>query len=169
VNVDVVLEVKGEEVLEGKWLQDAKRAWIERASRIVFDTAHENLSGRLVRVQSGKLLGSLQAEFGLVGDEPVASIGTKTGGKTSHGFLGRFLETGVAAHEMRREGGFLLRRGGQWFRTRVIQHPGVSPRRWLQTALEESLPAVREGLAAEIRAGLAQVSASSSKPEVIRG
>jgi hypothetical protein len=167
LNIDATFEIKGQDVFDGAWLQKAKSRWVAVASGILFSAARENLSGKLVQIRSRRMLESLRAEFGLVGDEPVGQVGTVRGGKRSHGFLGRLLETGVRPHEIhssRRLLAFSV--GGRFIRTRTVRHPGVSPRRWLATALEESLSRMEAALVTELKAEAAQASASS-KPELV--
>lgn len=117
-------------------IADAWRQAVPKLLRPIWDRARENLSGRLVRVRSGKLRATVVAGISGAGSRsrlPVGHVG-------SNHPIAHILEGGARPHEIRgTHGPLLLRVFGRWIRKDVIHHPGVRPRRWLATAAEESL------------------------------
>lgn len=122
---------------------------LPRIVKVIGVRAYTNLSGRLVGVRRGLLRRGLVARVEGAGTTAKAVVGIQG----RRGFVGRLLETGVRPHEIKaRERLLRFRRAGSFFATASVQHPGVRPRRWLRTALEESSNDIELILRSEISA-----------------
>lgn len=127
VNIDVP---KSAEVMSE--MQKAMR----RAVDAVLKRARANLSGRFVRIRSGKGLRSLRTSVGTQGaDRVIGLVGSPV-------FYLRMLHTGYPAQTMtvKRPGRkfFTYVAGGHLHTSRTIKHPGIRPRPWLRAAADES-------------------------------
>lgn len=128
---------------------------MEKSVEAVRRRAVANLSGRFLKVRTGKGVGSVRTKVTVKNDEVIGTIG-------SPAFYLRILHTGFAGgvftiqqrgrlFRWERAAGMTLEGinakkaftffgpGGNLIRTQSIKHPGVSARPWLQTAGEESL------------------------------
>jgi hypothetical protein len=110
------------------WMKTAMQRSVERILR----RAQANLSGRFLRVRSGRGIGSLRTKVQASREIVVGTVGTPV-------FYLRILQQGFPAQELTTtKKGFAFFRGGQLIRTKSISHPGVVGRPWLSTAAEES-------------------------------
>jgi len=110
------------------WMRTA----MQSATAKVLGRGQVNLSGRFLRVRSGKGIGSLRSSVRVTRDEVVGKVG-------SPAFYLRILHQGFPAQQLTtRKKGFAFFSGGNLIRTKTIHHPGVTARPWLQTAAEES-------------------------------
>lgn len=129
---------------------------LPKMARAVYSRASANLSGRLVRVRTGRLRDALrQVIEPRANGLPAAEVGT------IHPSLGPVFEGGAAAHQITSPRGRLLRfrvASGRWITTKSVQHPGIAPRRWLATAVEESQPAFDRILLEEFQAAAARAA-----------
>lgn len=118
---------------------DVAEAWrraLPAMLRAIRTRAFANLSGRLVGVRKGELRGSLREVI-----EPRGG-GLPAGRVGAEDFKGAIFEGGAAPHEIRASRGRHLRFQirGRWITPTRVQHPGIRPRRWLATAVDESQP-----------------------------
>lgn len=135
--------------------------------RTIRTRAVANLSGRLVGVRSGGLRGSLREVIEARGARlPAGRVGAMDfkgaifeGGARPHGIGPRALRRNRRGALTRRfRGGRLLRFqiGGRWITTGLVQHPGIQPRRWLVTAVDESLPDIDRIMTLELERAFEQ-------------
>jgi len=112
-------------------------AWIREGMVNVLEAmkrrAQINLSGRFLRVRTGKGLGSLRTTVRTSRDSVTGTIGTPL-------FYLGILHRGFPAQEMKSTTGkpFTFVRGGRRIETFTISHPGVTARPWFATAVDES-------------------------------
>lgn len=159
--------------ISGVDIAEAWRRALPAMLRTIRIRAFSNLSGRLVGVRRGDLRGSLREVIESRGGRlPAGRVG-------STDFKGAIFEGGAAAHDigpgamdltrgrrgprgrpyrLQRRGGRLLRFqiGGRWITTALVRHPGIRPRRWLATALDESLPDMDRILMLELQRSFEQ-------------
>jgi phage gpG-like protein len=108
---------------------------MQRAVLGVIRRAKLNLTGRFLRVQTGRLRSSVTSRVMIAGPEVVGIIGTNV-------FYGRIHEEGVSHSwtiRSKRAGGVLkFTAGGKTIFARQVQHPPLPARPWLRTAAVES-------------------------------
>jgi hypothetical protein len=135
-------------------MQDTILVAMRRAVAAVLGRAQANLSGRFLKVRSGRGLASLRTKIKSSPTETTGTIGSPLFYlRILHqGFPGGVFTTGDRSRLRRfeRAQGLTLATinrgkaftfagpGGQIIRTQSINHPGVTARPWLQSALEES-------------------------------
>lgn len=158
----------------------AVRSAIEKALRRVQASiilrAERNLSGRFVRIRTGKLRRGMQSSFKRAGNSFVATVRNKV-------FYGQILEAGSKAHLIpivvmgpragrRRPKTLKFEAGGKTIYARQITHPGSRPRPWFQSAVEDALPDLQAALEDELAAvgvtvtgsRLSRTSAAPARP-----
>jgi lipoate-protein ligase B len=135
-------------------MQDTMLISMRRAVAAVLARAQTNLSGRFLKTRTGRGLASLRTKIKSTATETTGTIGSPVFYlRILHvGFAGGVFTTGDRSRLRRfeRAQGMTLATinrgkaftfagpGGQIIRTQSINHPGVTARPWLQTALEES-------------------------------
>jgi hypothetical protein len=123
----------------------AIRTALARSANVIKTRAELNLSGRFVRIGTGKLRRGMRVNIRETGQQFVATVKNIV-------FYGQILEAGAAAHKIP---GALTRKeqragvhqkvlrfeaGGKTVFARSIVHPGLRPRRWFASAVQEALP-----------------------------
>lgn len=107
--------------IEANILRSALRA----GAKVILEEAKSR-----VPVKTGLLRDGLKVRTGLKKGKATATI--STGGK--HGFIAKFMEFGVATHEIKaKDGGSLF--FGSVFASKVV-HPGLRPRPFMRPALD---------------------------------
>ena len=107
----------------------AMKIWVADIVR----KAKDNLSGRMLRSRSGEGVRSVKGRVTSTQDGVRGVVGTPI-------FYLRILHTGFPAQELTtKKKGFTILQNGHFIRVKSIQHPGVSPRPWLQDATERSI------------------------------
>ena len=134
-------------LVSGRAIEQALVPGMTRGVDAILREADLNLSGRLVRSRTGSLRSSL---FAVVEDGGAIGV---TGRVGSTDFRGLLFEQGTAAHEI--TGSPLAFFDGERmvFRPRV-QHPGIRPRRWLQSAYDVAAPELKAAIEQELQAAI---------------
>jgi hypothetical protein len=130
------------------------RAALPKMLRLIRDRAELSLGSR-VRSRRGRLRASLWEHIEQGGkDLPTGRVGA------SH-FTGAILEGGARPHLIEAGSDYRLkfRIGRRWLSPRRVRHPGLRPRRWLATAVEESRAELEQVLGADIAAALGRAVA----------
>jgi phage gpG-like protein len=131
-------------------LERASFQAMQRSVLRVLRRAMQNLTGRFLRVRTGRLRASLTARAFVLGNEVVGVVGTNV-------FYGRIHEEGVP-HPWpivpRRKKALRFTVGGKVVFARRVMHPGLKARPWLSTAAEESRAEIIE----EFRQAYARVA-----------
>lgn len=123
-----------EDLIDHTVVRDAWNRAAPRLAEAVATHYRHNLAGRLVQRRTGRLHGSVRTEI-----QPSPS-GLHRVVVGAEDFRGAIVEGGAVGHEIRGHRGRLLRFriGDTWIRARIVQHPGITPRRPLAIALQES-------------------------------
>jgi hypothetical protein len=135
-------------------MQDEILKAMRKAVNAVLGRARSNLSGRFLKSRSGDALKSLRTKIRSTPTEAIGTVGSPLFYlRILHqGFPGGIFVTGNRVRLFRHEraagktlGSINAKAhftffgpGGKVIRTQSINHPGVTARPWLQTALEES-------------------------------
>lgn len=159
--LNISVRVLGLDLFPGKpEVQAAIERALRRAQHAIIVRAERNLSGRFVRIRTGKLRRGMRSSLKRVGGNFVATVRNTV-------FYGHILEGGAKAHVMpgvlgrralrnrlaRGEGARKTLRfeaGGKVIFARSIVHPGLRPRRWFAAAVEEALPELRAAFEQEL-------------------
>lgn len=124
--------------------QAIKRA-LQQATAAIKTRAEANLSGRFVRIRTGKLRRGMRVKIRDSGDRFVATVRNIV-------FYGQILEGGAAAHTLpagltrrERQAGerqkiLRFEAGGKILFATAVVHPGLRPRRWFASAVLEAVP-----------------------------
>lgn len=159
--ITISVQTRGLDLFPGR---PEVRAAIEQALRrsqaAIVTAATRNLSGRIVRVRTGKLRRGMRSSLKVVGDRFVATVRNVT-------FYGHILESGAKAHRVpkllgRRALRNRLRRGegpqktlrfevgGRVVFARSVVIPPLRPRRWFAAAVDEALPELQRAFEQEL-------------------
>jgi len=113
---------------------------MDRAVALVARAAKLNLTGRFLKVRTGRLRSSLTFASSLRGNTVLGTVGTNV-------FYGAIHEFGTGPFDIfpRTAKALRWKSGGKWFFAKHVRHPGVRAKYWLRTAGEESLPKITEG------------------------
>lgn len=133
----------------GEQMDAALARGLQKAGFVVQRRAQQNLTGRMLRVQTGRLRSSLTVLVGRGPGGPEVLVGTNVRYGAVHEF-------GAPPYEIRPRRRKVLRflsRGAVVFARRV-QHPGHRARRWLRTAGEESRTEIERAIRGELAAAL---------------
>lgn len=121
-------------------LEQANLKAMQRSVLRVLRRAMQNLTGRFLRVRTGRLRSSLTARAFVSGNEVVGLVGTNV-------FYGRIQEEGVP-HPWpivpRHKKALRFTVGGKVVFATHVMHPGLKPRPWLSTAASESKQEILE-------------------------
>ena len=162
----VIEKIKGELDLTPSRLQQVQLRAMQQAVMIVLRRAKLNLTGRFLKVQTGRLRSSLTGLVGLKSGEVVGMVGTNVWYGKLHEFGGTFQVMGrdFRAQFAKGRGGrlrFATKRdvkAGRVFQTSIpvrrayaIHFPA---RPWLQTALAESRQDILRIFGGEIKRSL---------------
>jgi hypothetical protein len=114
-------------------MQDQMLIAMRKSVATVLTRARTNLSGRFLRRRSGRGLESVRTRIRSTPNEITGTVGSPL-------FYLRILHTGFPAQRLvtQKTGFRFIVEGGEVVRAKSIQHPGVSARPWLLTALMES-------------------------------
>lgn len=128
----------------------AIKSALTQSAHAIKTRAERNLSGRFVRIRTGRLRRGMRASVKERGQDFVATVRNIV-------FYGHILEGGAAAHVIpgvlgrkaranriaRGEGARKTLRfeaGGKTIFARSVVHPGLRPRRWFASAVQDALP-----------------------------
>lgn len=150
--LSISVKVSGLDLFPGRpEVRAAIRQALRRSGQLIKVRAESNLSGRFVRMRTGRLRrGFKPITVRERGQEFVVTVKNTV-------FYGHVLEGGAAAHVIpgvlgkralrnRLARGEGLRKtlrfevGGKTIFARSIVHPGLRPRRWFASAVQEALP-----------------------------
>lgn len=139
ITLDLQFSTKGP-LFEGVKLPEPIRLGLRAWVGVIARRARQNLSGRFLRVASGRLSRSLRTRVFVRGDVLVGVVQSRL-------FYGRILEHGTVARLIRprRAKALVFQVGGRTIYAANVSHPGVRPRPWFRTAWIEG---EREGRAA---------------------
>lgn len=144
--LNISVQVKGLEQFPGQpEIQAAIRQAMRRTGEAIRVRADANLSGRFVRVRTGKLLRGLRLDvretprnYVVVVRNTVFYANMLEGGTAPHRIPGprtrRELRAGTRQHVLE------FQAGGKTIFARVVRHPGLRGRRWFASAVNEALP-----------------------------
>lgn len=151
ITLDLQFSTKGR-LFEGIKLPDPIRLGLRGWVAVIARRARQNLSGRFLRVASGKLSRSVRTRVSVRGDVLVGVVQSKL-------FYGRILEGGAAPHFVRPRPRTVLRFqvAGRTVFAAHVKHPGVRPRPWFRTAWTEGEQEGRAAFEAEITKALTGV------------
>ena len=175
---DFTIQVKTAGMPTGAMLTVGLAHGMGKVADAIVRRATQNLSGRFVRVGTGKLRRSLKTSVSIRGTAVVARV-------RSGVYYGQILETGAAPHVIEPKSGGTRRRVGRRQGKRVlafvpgasgsvntggatvfagkVHHPGTRPRPWMRGALQETVPEIGATIEAEITAAFAAAAASEAK------
>ena len=154
------VKVTGLDLVPGRpEVRAAIKSALRHASSAIGTRAVQNLSGRFVRIRTGTLRRGMRFSLKEQGDAFVATVRNIV-------FYGTILEGGAAAHTIpgkltRREKREGIRQkvlrfeaGGKTIFTKAVAHPGLRPRRWFASAVEDALPDLQRIFERELGAAL---------------
>jgi hypothetical protein len=129
VDVNVNLMMPSNAQIQAELVQAMQRSVNAVAAR-----AKANLSGRFLKMRTGRGQRSVRSRVTVRGHDVIGTVGSPL-------FYLRLLHTGFPGQTLSVRSGkkaFTFFSGRHVIRLQSIQHPGVSSRPWLQTAVEES-------------------------------
>ena len=142
----ISVKVTGLDLFPGRpEVRAAIKSGITQAAHAIKSRAELNLSGRFVKIRTGKLRRGMRVTVKEKGQDFVATVRNVV-------FYGTILEGGAAAHRIpgaltrreRREGirqpVLRFEAGGKTIFARSVVHPGLRPRRWFASAVQDALP-----------------------------
>lgn len=142
----ISVKVTGLDLFPGKpEVRAAIKSALTQSAHAIKARAEQNLSGRFVKIRTGKLRRGMRVSVKERGQDFVATVRNVV-------FYGHILEGGAVAHKV--PGGLTRREqregipqkvlrfelGGKTIFTKSVVHPGLRPRRWFASAVQDALP-----------------------------
>jgi hypothetical protein len=163
--LSISVKVSGLDLFPGRpEVRAAIKEALRQSGQLIRTRAQANLSGRFVRIRTGKLRrGFSPVTVRERGQEFVVTVRNTV-------FYGHILEGGAAAHKIpgpltRREKREGIRQkvlrfeaGGKTIFARSIVHPGLRPRRWFAAAVQDALPDLERIFERELGAAITKRS-----------
>lgn len=160
----ISVKVTGLEMVPGRpEVRAAIKEALRQSAQAIKTRAEVNLSGRFVKIRTGKLRRGMRMQVKESGQSFVATVRNVV-------FYGTILEGGAKAHSVpgpltrreRREGArqpvLRFEAGGKTIFARSIVHPGLRPRRWFAAAVQDALPDLERIFERELGAVVSQRS-----------
>lgn len=146
-----VLARKNVDLLPRDALHAAMKRATLRATNTVLRRAFVNASGRFFKVRSGRLRQGLTQEVRTLPDGYEGIVGTNP-------FYAKYLEFGTGPHDIvpRFKKALRFKIGNRVIFAKRVHHPGMAPRPFLRTALDESRPDIDRFFDEEIAKAIAQ-------------
>lgn len=118
---------------------------LSRSARGIVVRAERNLSGRYVRMRTGKLRRGMRSRVTVRDNTFVATVRNIV-------FYGHILEGGARAHRITPKAGKWLRFevAGKTVFARGVTNPGIRPRRWFDSAVREAVPEMQRAFEQEL-------------------
>jgi hypothetical protein len=145
--LSISIKVTGLETFPGQpQVRQAILRALRRSTAAIRGRAAINLSGRMVAMRSGRLRLGLRSSVRQRGQDFIATVRDTV-------FYGHILEEGAAAHlEKAKRGALKFQAAGHTIFVEQIVHPGLRPRRWFSSAVQEALPELRMAFEQELGA-----------------
>lgn len=142
LEMDVIID---ETLPEEPEIRAALGQAMRRSVELVRRQAVINATGGVVQARTGELASSIRADVAQRGLVTVGVVGPR--GKRA--FVGRLLEQGADAHEIRRRArrrrrALVINTGFRMIFRESVQHPGFTRRPWFSLAIETAQASIRE-------------------------